>query len=67
MKVLKTTMVFAIALMMAFAVLGCAATPAATEPAAAQEAEVTATPAATEAPATPASTDQEIADNAAAL
>ena len=67
MKVLKTTMVFAIALMMAFAVLGCAATPAATEPAAAQEAEVTATPAATEAPATPALTDQEIADNVATL
>lgn len=67
MKVLKTTIATAIALMMAFAVLGCAAAPAATEASATQVAEVTATPAATEAVATPALTDQEIANNVAAL
>lgn len=67
MKVLKTTIATAIALMMAFAVLGCAAAPAATEASATQVAEVTATPAATEAIATPALTDQEIANNVAAL
>lgn len=67
MKVLKTTMAIAIALMMAFAVLGCAAATAATEAAATQAPEVTATPSATEAPAAPAPTDQEIADKVAAL
>jgi len=67
MKVLKITIATGIALMMAFAVLGCAAAPVATEPSATQVAEVTATPAATEASATPALTDQEIADKVAAL
>ena len=64
MKVLKTTLAAAIALMMAFAVLGCAAAPAATEASAAPTEQATATPAATEAPAL---SDQEIADNVAAL
>lgn len=67
MKVLKTTIAIAIALMMALAVAGCTAAPAATEASATQAAEVTATPVATEAPATPALTDQEIANNVAAL
>ena len=66
MKVRKKTMAAAIALIMAFAVCGCATAPGATAGAAATE-EPTAAPAAAEATAVPALSDQEIADNAAAL
>ena len=67
MKVLRTTFTATIVLMMAFAIVGCTAVPAAAEVTATPTEEATAAPAATEAAATPALTDQQIADNVAVL
>ena len=63
MRVFKSTLAAVLALAMAFAAMGCAKTPAVTPVAT----EATAASTATEAPATPAPTDQEIEDNVAKL